>query len=860
MLFNTILFAQNNQKVSLQLLWKHQFEFAGFYMAKEKGFYKNVNLEVELKEYKFGTDIRQEIEDGKSTFGIEYPKIILDKSNGANIVLLNALYQTSPHILITLESSGIKSIEDFKNKKIMMENNAIKTAPLLSMLYSKNINLAHVNIIKPSYIIEDLVDGRTDIFSAYISNETYKLNNLGLKYTIWNPSDYGFDFYDDLLFTSSKTIKNNPSQVKQFQQASLKGWKYAFENIDETVELILKKYNTQNKTKESLLYEAKTLKKLAYQKDIPFGEISKIKIQRIYDVYNLMGLVNKKIDLDDFIYKSNSLTTNLTFEEKNYLKTHKIIKMCNNSNWAPIEFAKNNDQNNMQGIAIDTLKILEKRLNIKFQNVPTKDWGESQQFLKDKKCDILPATIKTKQREKYANFTKPYLNYKLAIITQDNKPFIDSIEDIKDKSISRKKDSGLIHILKEQYPNINIIETNNYMEAIQKVSSGEVYCTITTLPVASYYVNKFVLNNLHISGYTDMIYNLSIAVRDDKPELLSILDKSLQTISQNEHKSIHNKWTNLKINEKFDYQIIWNILIVIIIIIILIAYRQYLLKKTNKDLAKIIQKKTKDLKILNTNLEIKIKEEVEKHLSTQEKLYKSERMAAMGEMIGNISHQWRQPLSVITTASTGMLLQKEYGILTDDIIVKSCNAININAQHLSKTIDDFKNFIKGERIRQIYNLKDTIDSLLTLMEGTIKSNHIEMIIDTEENIEIDGYENELIQCLINIFNNAKDVLKDKDEKDRFLFITSTKEIDKGNIIIQIQDTGEGIPDEILNKIFDPYFTTKHRSQGTGLGLNMSYRLINEGMHGTLEVENVDFNYNDNNYRGANFKITLPIKH
>ena len=110
------LMATQNDKVSVQLLWKHQFEFAGFYMAKKMGYYNDAKLDVTIKEYDFGINVTKEVENQTATFGVGYPNIILDKSNGANIVLLNALFQTSPHILVTLEKSGIKRIEDFNRQ------------------------------------------------------------------------------------------------------------------------------------------------------------------------------------------------------------------------------------------------------------------------------------------------------------------------------------------------------------------------------------------------------------------------------------------------------------------------------------------------------------------------------------------------------------------------------------------------------------------------------------------------------------------------------------------------------------------------------------------------------------------------
>ncbi|MCK5111010.1 MAG: cache domain-containing protein [Arcobacteraceae bacterium] len=237
-------------------------------------------------------------------------------------------------------------------------------------------------------------------------------------------------------------------------------------------------------------------------------------------------------------------------------------------------------------------------------------------------------------------------------------------------------------------------------------------------------------------------------------------------------------------------------------------------------------------------------------------LIEQEKLASMGEMIGNIAHQWRQPLSVISTAASGIKLQKEFDTLSDDLLINGCDAIINNTQYLSKTIDDFRDFIRGNRDKCIFNLKENINSFLHLIEGSSKNNNIDIILNLQEDIKIDGYQNELIQCLINIFNNAKDVLRDKKTEDKFIFISSS--IEDENAVIKIKDNGGGIPENILLKIFDPYFTTKYKAQGTGLGLHMAYRLIVDGMKGTIEAHNIKFQYNDKNYTGAEFRITLPL--
>ena len=271
---------------------------------------------------------------------------------------------------------------------------------------------------------------------------------------------------------------------------------------------------------------------------------------------------------------------------------------------------------------------------------------------------------------------------------------------------------------------------------------------------------------------------------------------------------------------------------------------------------------TKDGKVFTVNMGVSLLPDKQRLLLTLKDmtsiklLQEQAKLVSMGEMIGNIAHQWRQPLSVISLGATGLKLQKEYNVLSDEQFVEICDNINNNAQYLSKTIDDFKDFVKGEREIVKFKLRDTIESFLNLVDGTIKNNNITIIQDIQEDIIINSYPNELIQCFINIFNNAKDALKDIDD-DSYYFISAS--IENNEIIIVFKDNAGGIDKNILPNIFDPYFTTKHKSQGTGLGLSMTYNLITSGMKGTIEAHNVTYKYNEKKYTGAAFKIILPLK-
>jgi len=236
-------------------------------------------------------------------------------------------------------------------------------------------------------------------------------------------------------------------------------------------------------------------------------------------------------------------------------------------------------------------------------------------------------------------------------------------------------------------------------------------------------------------------------------------------------------------------------------------------------------------------------------------LLEQSKLASMGEMIGNIAHQWRQPLSSITAFSSGLLLKLQLNTLTEEKIEYACEAINKNAQYLSKTIDDFRNFIKGKSFKTTFNLNDAINDFLDIIGASAEHNNIKIIKNIDKNIQIYSSENELNQCLINIFNNAKDAFREKNIDERLFFVDIYASEDK--VFIELKDNAGGIPEDIIQNIFEPYFTTKHKSQGTGLGLYMTYQLINKSLKGSITATNKKYIYNNQTFKGAIFTIILP---
>jgi len=300
------LFSQEDKKVVLQLNWLHQFQFAGYYIAKEKGYYKDNNIDVEIKEFDFNVNISKVLQNKTADFVIGRSSLIIDKANGEDVVALFSAFQNSPLMLLVRKDSGIKTVSDLKNKKVMITPDAKDSASIIAMLNSQKLSLNDINIIKHSFNLDDLINKKVDAMASYISNEPIRMEDQNIQYTIFHPKDYGFELYSDILFTSSSYIKNNPNLTQKFYDATEKGWEYAFNNIGKTAQIIYEKYNSQNKSLVHLVAEGEALKKLSFHKNSNnIGCLDERKLQKITDIYKIMGLVNDDINLDEFIYDYN---------------------------------------------------------------------------------------------------------------------------------------------------------------------------------------------------------------------------------------------------------------------------------------------------------------------------------------------------------------------------------------------------------------------------------------------------------------------------------------------------------------------------------------------------------------------------
>ncbi|MBN2825249.1 MAG: hypothetical protein JXQ76_08000, partial [Campylobacterales bacterium] len=258
-------------------------------------------------------------------------------------------------------------------------------------------------------------------------------------------------------------------------------------------------------------------------------------------------------------------------------------------------------------------------------------------------------------------------------------------------------------------------------------------------------------------------------------------------------------------------------------------------------------KKLRDnLNGLNQNLNSKVKEKLKELREQEQLLIQQSKLAAMGEMIGSIAHQWRQPLNLLSLKKDLLILSYEKGELNEAFLVEYDKSINDTIQYMSKTIDDFRNFFKPSKQKEYFDIVEAIDAIVNMIQVQLNQQGIELTIHSKsETIEFYGYPNEFKQVIINLIKNAQDAIDSQNIRGKIDIYLATNET---SITIKVADNAGGVPKDIGSKIFEPYFTTKFQKQGTGLGLYMSKSIIERNMNGGLSVEN----QND----GAVFTITL----
>lgn len=286
------------ESVRIQLRWHHQYQFAGYYAAKHKGFYKAAGFDVELSAGGPNIQPVSEVLSGRADFATANSEVLVEQLQGKPLVALAAIFQHSPSILLTMKSSGITKAEQLKNKSVMLANS---NADMIAMFRASGLTEKHINMQKSSYDINDLINGKTFAFTSYLTNEPYYMEERGLKYNIISPIDYGIDFYSDILFTSDERAQQDPESVQRFKEASIKGWQYAIEHSQEIIKIITDEYRPK-KSSNHIRFEALAVNSLVKSDLIPVGHMFPERLEKMADIFIEQGMVKNKKLLPKFIF------------------------------------------------------------------------------------------------------------------------------------------------------------------------------------------------------------------------------------------------------------------------------------------------------------------------------------------------------------------------------------------------------------------------------------------------------------------------------------------------------------------------------------------------------------------------------
>ena len=521
-----------------------------------------------------------------------------------------------------------------------------------------------------------------------------------------------------------------------------------------------------------------------------------------------------------------------TKKELDYIQEKKSINVCYHKEQHPWVM-KTNDK--MNGSSIEFLKHITNRSKLQFNMIESSTATEHFNKIKEGICDIAPIIISKPNKFNFLIPTVPMIEDNIVLVTKIKQPYISDFNELGDKKIGIQHGTkNLARYVKSVYPNIQLIELKGIQ--FDKVENEELYGYIGSSYKMSYKIYPNYINKLKImSKIGDKKVQGSFGISVREPILLSIFNKSLNDMSKLERQEIKNAWISVEVEKQFDYILFIQIISVFILIflILLISY---------------IKQKKLHLKIkkLNENLEESIQIEVQKNREKDKLMLSQSRLAQMGEIVSMIAHQWRQPLNSLSLLNQTILLKYERNNLTDENIDFFKTHSKKQIEEMSKTIDNFRDFFKPQKIKSEFCLNKTISETLDIVKPIFVNHNINVHFYLKGNYCINGYQNEIGQALLNILNNAKDALLENNIEHKHINIT-IEQIDK-EIKILISDNAGGIDDNIIDIIFDPYFSTKNDKNGTGLGLYMTKIIIEEHMNGKISVKS--------NKEGSTFTISL----
>jgi signal transduction histidine kinase/CheY-like chemotaxis protein/ABC-type nitrate/sulfonate/bicarbonate transport system substrate-binding protein len=541
-LFLSTVFAQNLQKVSLQLEWKHQFEFAGFYAAIEQGYYKDVGIELEMFEYGEEIDITEKVTSGKADFGLFSSQLILERLKGEPVVLLASLFKQNALALAV--QPYIHTPKDLIGKKIMALQREVDFSTLGVMLNDYGVTPQSYELVPHEYTIESFAKGEVDAMSIFVTSQPYELDAANVPYKVLNPANYGLYSFDLELFTSESFALKNPELVQKFIDATIRGWEYAFAHKEQMVTLIYDKYS-KRKSKSALMYEAQKTQEIFKLSTYKIGATAQELIKLNADIYLKLGVIKNNYDINDlvesyiFSYENYKNKLSVSLDEQNLLSRKKDFTLLITANDEPYIYKENEDY---AGYIYELLQAVAKRLGINFEYrfIASKDAIDKidpQEY--DGVAFLTP-------HEKYADdftFSKPLLHTDLAVASR-HWANINAYEDLKDKKVGIKKNMPYEKALLARYRWLDLHYFDDCKSGLDALAQSQIDAFIAEEEVNDYWIAKntfFSLKNIVIekSPLTSVTKNL--ALKKELRHYIPLFNKAFASIDTKQKMQLRQK-------------------------------------------------------------------------------------------------------------------------------------------------------------------------------------------------------------------------------------------------------------------------------------------------------------------------------
>jgi len=519
----------------------------------------------------------------------------------------------------------------------------------------------------------------------------------------------------------------------------------------------------------------------------------------------------------------------LSKDETNYLKNKKEINICFSPKGLPLLGYK--DGQNI-GILPEIMSLVEKEIPLPFRYVPVRTWKECIELSKEKKVDIAAMIITSPNKHLHLMPSNKVLDGFIGIATKINEPFFNELHNLDGKKVAFIRGQVSVQqLVKYKFPDIDIVLVDSIDDGLKLVAKGKVYGYADETYSLAYNILNLYNNELKIMNrVNERPISASIGVHKDKIELLSIINKAVDAVDEKKIRDIIHSWISVRVENGFDYTFLMQIASFLLVVLLVSLYW---VKKLLKEVGK--RKEVEyELQKFNNNLEKEISLKIQEIHYKDAMLLEKTKLAAMGEMLGSIAHQWRRPLSTLHINIE--MLEEDYKekkidqVFLEKFIHKNSEII----QYMSHTINDFQNFYKIDKEKSLFDVMEKIKSVSTLKLNQLEQNGIQ-ITKEGESFAVIGFPGEFQQVILNLISNAKDALLENEIKNPMIKIKLFSDDSKG--YIKISDNAGSIDKNIIDKVFEPYFTTKEKEGGSGLGLYMSKMIIEKNMNGELSISN-----------------------